>query len=65
MKILVNNQEQIVSSTSLADALIELGYDGAVIATALNGDFTPRASRAQTVLQDGDSLELLAPMRGG
>jgi sulfur carrier protein len=65
MKILVNNQEHTVSSTSLAEALTELGYDGAVIATALNGDFTPRASRAQTVLQDGDSLELLAPMRGG
>lgn len=65
MKILVNNEERIVFSSSLADALTELGYDGAVIATALNGDFTPRASRAQTVLQDGDRLELLAPMRGG
>jgi sulfur carrier protein len=65
MKILVNNKEQIVTGTTLADALVELGYDGAVIATAINGDFTPRGMRAQLVLKDGDSLELLAPMRGG
>ncbi|MCB8877238.1 sulfur carrier protein ThiS [Acidisoma silvae] len=65
MKILVNNEEKSVLSGNLAEALTELGYDGALIATAVNGDFTPRGMRAQLMLREGDSLELLAPMRGG
>lgn len=65
MKILVNNEAKAVTGPSLADALRELGYDGAVIATAVNGDFTPRSLRDQLILKEGDSLELLAPMRGG
>ncbi|MCB8879598.1 sulfur carrier protein ThiS [Acidisoma cellulosilytica] len=65
MKIRVNDEEKTVTGASLADALAELGYDGAVIATAVNGDFTPRQRRAQLMLNEGDRLELLAPMRGG
>ncbi|HEX3983774.1 MAG TPA: sulfur carrier protein ThiS [Acidisoma sp.] len=65
MKIRVNNEEKTVTGPSLADALDELGYGGAVIATAVNGDFTPRSARAALILEEGDSLELLAPMRGG
>lgn len=65
MKILVNNEARDVAGPSLAEVLEELGYDGAVIATAVNGDFAPARSRASLMLRDGDSLELLAPMRGG
>jgi sulfur carrier protein len=65
MKILVNNEVKTVTGPSLSQALTELGYDGAVIATAVNGDFAPRSLRDQLMLKEGDSLELLAPMRGG
>jgi sulfur carrier protein len=65
MKILVNSEPREVSGPSLAEALEELGYGGAVIATAVNGDFAPIRNRAALVLHEGDSLELLAPMRGG
>lgn len=65
MKILVNSEAREVAGPSLAEALEELGYGGAVIATAVNGDFAPVRSRADLLLREGDSLELLAPMRGG
>ena len=65
MKILVNSEAREVSGPSLAEALDELGYAGAVIATAVNGDFAPARLRASMMLRDGDQLELLAPMRGG
>ena len=65
MNILVNNESRNVAGPSLADALDELGYAGAVIATAVNGDFAPVRSRPMLMLQEGDRLELLAPMRGG
>lgn len=65
MKILVNNEARDVAAPSLAAALDELGYAGAVVATAVNGDFVPARSRAELMLREGDRLELLAPMRGG
>lgn len=65
MKILVNSEARDVRGPSLADVLDELGYGGAVIATAVNGDFTPQRMRAALLLREGDAVELLAPMRGG
>jgi sulfur carrier protein len=65
MNILVNNEAREIAGPSLAEALDELGYGGAVIATAVNGDFAPARSRASLMLRDGDRLDLLAPMRGG
>jgi sulfur carrier protein len=65
MNILVNNEAREIAGPSLAEALDELGYGCAMIATAVNGDFAPARSRASLMLRDGDRLELLAPMRGG
>jgi sulfur carrier protein len=65
MKILVNNETREVQGQNLADVLDELGYAGAVVATAVNGDFTPVRARADLMLKEGDAVEFLAPMRGG
>lgn len=34
-------------------------------AVAINMQFVPKANYASTMLQDGDVIELLAPMQGG
>lgn len=65
MRIFVNGDTREVAAPVLAEALAELGYAGAVVATAVNEAFVPAAVRAQTVLVDGDRLEVLAPMQGG
>lgn len=65
MKILVNSEAREVRGQTLAEVLDELGYAGAVVATAVNGDFAPVRARATLVLKEGDAVELLAPMRGG
>jgi sulfur carrier protein len=65
MKILVNGAWREAHSARLAPALEELGYGEAVVSTALNGEFIAAAQRAETVLADGDRLEVLAPMQGG
>jgi len=65
MKIEVNGEMREIAADTLAGALIELNWGEARVATALNGAFVPKAARAQTVLQDGDRLEVLAPMQGG
>ena len=65
MRIRLNGEAREVSGPTLAAALDELGYGGAVVATAVNGAFAPAESRAELVLREGDAVEVLAPMQGG
>ncbi len=65
MRIEVNGEAQVVTAATVAAALAELGWGEAKVATALNGEFLPASARAGQVLQDGDRLEVLAPMQGG
>jgi sulfur carrier protein len=65
MKIILNGEAREVHAMSLSAALDELGFGGAVVATALNGEFVAAAARAATSLSEGDALEVLAPMQGG
>ena len=65
MRIDVNGETREVDATTLADALVELGWGDAKVATALNGDFVPATARATQTLREGDRIEVLAPMQGG
>lgn len=68
-QIQIRLDDQAVSlpaGCDLAQALLLVGHaDAARVATALNGQFVPRALRAQTLLQDGDHLILFQPIVGG
>lgn len=65
MKIVVNGETREIGSSSLADALGELGYGDAKVATAVNEDFVPAALRASHALTEGDRIEIVAPRQGG
>lgn len=65
MQLLVNGETRRVEAATLAQALLELGYRDARVATALNGVFVPVGQRATQALGEGDALEILAPMQGG
>ena len=65
MRILVNGASREIGAADLSGALEELGYGGAVVATAVNGEFVPAAKRQAARLSDGDRIEVLAPMQGG
>lgn len=65
MKIEVNGELREITSATLGDALDELGWATARVATALNGTFVPKAARENICLSAGDRLEVLAPMQGG
>lgn len=49
----------------IAALLAQHGTAPEAVATALNGEFVPRALRASTLLQPGDSLTLFAAIVGG
>ncbi len=65
MKITVNGEAQTLAATLLSEALIELGYGDAKVATAVNEEFVPATLRASSELRDGDRLEIVAPRQGG
>jgi sulfur carrier protein len=65
MRIYVNGDQREVEPGSLAVALTALGYGGKKIATAINGRFVAAGARPATALNDGDKIEVVAPMQGG
>ncbi|MBD3844732.1 sulfur carrier protein [Bosea sp. OAE752] len=65
MTLLLNGAPQDIAGKTLAEALAELGYAGRIVATAVNGEFVPARKRAETALNDGDRIEVVAPMQGG
>jgi sulfur carrier protein len=65
MRISVNGEAQEVGEISLAALLESLGYTGVCVATAVNGEFAPASARGQTMVQDGDEIEIVGPMQGG
>jgi sulfur carrier protein len=65
MNIQVNGKAHESTSTTLAELLRELDYEGLTVATALNQAFVRKAERGATVLRDGDAVEILVPRQGG
>ncbi len=65
MQITINHQtHQLPAGATLADA-IELQQARPPFAAAVNLQFVPRAAYAQHLLQDGDHIEIIAPITGG
>lgn len=65
ISITVNATAHTLHARSLADVLEALEYGGQKVATALNGDFVPERMRGDTLVSDGDSIEILSARQGG
>jgi sulfur carrier protein len=65
--IRINGQDEPLSVETLAALLTEKAVDTAQrgIAVALNGAVVPRTDWPTTVLQDGDSVEIVRARQGG
>lgn len=50
---------------TLADLIASLGEPPQALATAVNGEFVPRESRAQLPLHEGDAVFTFQPITGG
>lgn len=65
MKIFVNRiPHEMQAAATLADAL-SLANALPPFAAALNLQFVPKTQYAATPLQDGDQIEIIAPITGG
>ena len=64
MKIVLNGNSLETEAQTLSALLEETGA-AACVATAVNEDFVPASKREQHMLEDGDRVEIVAPMQGG
>lgn len=66
MKIIINGQERSFKAPlNLYDVLEQEGYVEMMIAVARNGTFVPKTTYTDTPLEDGDEIDIVAPMQGG
>jgi sulfur carrier protein len=65
MRIQVNGRAREVSAMTLDSLLRELGYEDQKVGTALNQEFVRDKDREQTMLQEGDAVEIVTPRQGG
>ena len=61
----VNGEAKDIAGKTLAEYLSTTNYDIKRIATELNGEILPKAQYAQTVLKDGDNVEVVSFVGGG
>ena len=61
----VNGSLHLTSARTLAQWLENQGQPPQAIATALNGQFVPRALRAEQMLAEGDTILTFQPIEGG
>ena len=61
----VNGEEKNIAGKTIAEYLSTTNYDIKRIATELNGDIVPKAQYAETVLNNGDSVEIVSFVGGG
>ncbi|MBE6615113.1 MAG: sulfur carrier protein ThiS [Ruminococcaceae bacterium] len=61
----VNGAELDIAGKTIAEYLASTNYDPKRIAVECNGDIVPKAKYVETILQDGDSVEIVSFVGGG
>ncbi|AVZ80830.1 thiamine biosynthesis protein ThiS [Zoogloeaceae bacteirum Par-f-2] len=66
IQLIINGQaEYLDDGLTVSDLLQRRGLAGKRLAVERNGEIVPRARHAETVLADGDRLEIVVAVGGG
>lgn len=63
--VIVNGETLDMAGKTISEYLATTNYDPKRIAVERNGDIVPKAQYAETVLIDGDSVEVVSFVGGG
>lgn len=61
----INGTAADLAGQTVAQYLAQAGWDAVRLAVERNGDIVPRARYGETVLEDGDVLEIVRFVGGG
>jgi sulfur carrier protein len=65
VRLIVNGAALDAVAHTVAELVVEAGFAGQRVATALNGQFVAEQARTETTLKPGDKVEILTPRQGG
>lgn len=66
MKLTVNGQvKEVANDITVRQLIVELALGQAAVAVEVNRQLVPKRSHETTVLQDGDTVELVTLVGGG
>lgn len=63
--VTINGQNIDAAGKTVADYIAEAGFNTARIAVERNGEIVPKAKYAETLLSDGDVVEVVNFVGGG
>lgn len=63
--VTVNGEKLDIAGKTVADYLADTDYDPKRIAVERNGEIVPKAQYHETILQEGDSVEVVSFVGGG
>lgn len=61
----INGTEQNAAGKTVSELLASEGYQLTRVAVERNGEIVPKAQYAETVLNDGDTVEIVGFVGGG
>ena len=61
----INGEELNMAGKTIAEYLAVTNYDTGRIAVERNGDIVPKDKYGETILQDGDTVEVVSFVGGG
>ena len=61
----INGEELNIAGKTIAEYLAATNFDPKRIAVERNGDIVPKAKYGETILQDGDNVEVVSFVGGG
>ena len=61
----INGEKLNIAGKTIAEYLATTNFDPKRIAVERNGDIVPKSQYADTLLQDGDNIEIVSFVGGG
>lgn len=61
----INGQEKDVAGMTVLEYVTGADYNPTRIAVEINGDIVPKALYSETILKDGDTVEVVSFVGGG
>jgi len=65
MTVTINGEKTETEFELLGELVRSLRDDADLVATAVNGDFVAKQMRDEYAINDGDTIDIVAPMAGG
>jgi sulfur carrier protein len=65
MHIYLNGEDRVMDAASISELLSELNLEGRMIAIERNLEVVPKSMYAETILAEGDRIEIVHMIGGG